>query len=109
MITSTGRSAPPLDFTINRFEMKYGPDWQPLEMHLEARARNVIVRINTSFTMTTAINEILQGNTTGARTDQVSARTIVLPNNVFASYEALGGAAVDRRSRAPSCPSTWRR
>jgi pimeloyl-ACP methyl ester carboxylesterase len=89
MITSNGRSAAPLDFTVNRFEMKYTPDWQPLEMKLEARARNVGLRINTSFTMTTAISEVTQSNATGSKTDQVTARTIVLPNNVFAAYESL--------------------
>ena len=89
ILTLNGRSDAPLDFTLNRFEIKYTPDWQPLEMHLEARARNVGVLVNTSFTMTTAINEVAQGNTTGSKTDQVSARTIVLPNNVFAAYEAL--------------------
>ena len=39
--------------------------------------------------MTTAINEITQNGTTTSKTDQVSARTIVLPNNFFAGYEAL--------------------
>jgi pimeloyl-ACP methyl ester carboxylesterase len=95
IIASNGRSAPPLDFTISRFEMKYGADWQPLEMRLEARVRNQGVVIGTSFTMTNAINEILQNNVTGSKTDQVSARTIVLPNNVFASYEALAARLWD--------------
>jgi uncharacterized protein len=89
IITSTGRTGPPLDFTITRFEMKYANDWQPLEMSLEARLRNAPVGLKTSFTMTTAINEILQNGTTVAKQDQISARTIVLPNNVFGSYEAL--------------------
>jgi pimeloyl-ACP methyl ester carboxylesterase len=89
ILTSNGRTEPPLDFTINRFEMKYTPDWQPLEMTLEARVRTVGVIVNTSFTMTTAINEITQNNTKGTKQDQVSARTIVIPNNVFTSYEAL--------------------
>ncbi len=89
IITSNGRSGPPLDFTINRFEMKYGPDWQALEMSLEARVRNMGLLIRTSFSVTTAINEIAQNNTTVAKTDQVSARAVVMPNNVFASYEAL--------------------
>jgi pimeloyl-ACP methyl ester carboxylesterase len=89
IITSSGRTAPPLDFTITRFEIKYTSDWQPLEMTLEARARTVGVVVRTSFTLTTAINEILQGNTRGSRQDEVSPRTIVLPNNVFAGYEAL--------------------
>ena len=89
ILTSTGRLASPLDFTVNRFEMKYGDDWQPLEMTLEARVRNSNVIVRTSFAMTTAINEILQNNSTGSKEDQISARTIVLPNNVFAACEAL--------------------
>ena len=39
--------------------------------------------------MTTAINEITQGGRTVSKEDQISARTIVMPNNVFGSYEAL--------------------
>jgi pimeloyl-ACP methyl ester carboxylesterase len=99
MITSNGRSGAPLDLTINRFEIKYTPDWQPLEMTLEARVRNSAVIVRTSFTLTTAINEILQNNRTAAKEDQISARTIVMPNNVFAAYEVLAarlwGSAVD--------------
>lgn len=95
IITSSGRSAQPLDFTINRFEMKYGTDWQPLEMRLEARLRNQGVVIATSFSVTTAINEILQNNVTGSKNDPISARTVVLPNNVFASFEALAARLWD--------------
>jgi pimeloyl-ACP methyl ester carboxylesterase len=89
ILTSSGRSEAPLDFTINRFEVKYDSGWQPLEMTLEARVRNSNVIVRTSFGMTTAINEILQNNTTGSKEDQISARTIVMPNNVFASAETL--------------------
>ena len=38
--------------------MKYGADWQPLELKLEARSRNIPVTLATSFSMTTAINEV---------------------------------------------------
>ena len=89
IITSNGRTAPPLDFTVNRFEMKYAADWQPLEMALEAHVRTMGVIVRSSFTMTTAINEISQNNVTRGKQDQISARTIVIPNNVFAAYEAL--------------------
>jgi len=99
VITSSGRISPPLDFTVNRFEMTYSPDWQPLAMTLEARVRNLGVIVRTSFQMTTAINEVAQNNTTGSKQDRISPRTIVVPNNVFAAYEALGvrlwGAQVD--------------
>ena len=45
--------------------------------------------------MTTAINEITQNGTTTSKTDQVSARTIVLPNNFYAGYEALAARLAD--------------
>jgi pimeloyl-ACP methyl ester carboxylesterase len=89
IVTSTGRSDAPLDFTIARFEMKYAPDWQPLELSLEARLRNAVATIKTSFALTTAINEVTQNSRTVSKEDQISAKTIVLPNNVFGAYEAL--------------------
>ena len=89
IITSTGQTGPPVDFVIGRFEMKYANDWQPLEMKLEARLKNQAVIVATSFAMTTAINEITQAGKTVSKEDQISAKTVVMPNNVFGSYEAL--------------------
>ena len=69
--------------------MKYSPDWQPLELALEARMSNAVATVKTSFGLTTAINEITQSNRTLSKEDQISAKTVVLPNNVFGAYEAL--------------------
>ena len=90
IITSTGQTAAPIDFNITRYEMKYATDWQPLEMKLEARLKTQAVTVATSFAMTTAINEITQAGKTSSKEDQISARTVVLPNNVWGGYEALG-------------------
>src|SRR4051812_46782747 len=95
IVTSSGSSQAPLDFSISRFEMKYSPDWQPLELNLEGRLRNGLVMLKTSFALTTAINEVTQNNRTVAKEDQISARTIVLPNNVFGAYEALAARLWD--------------
>src|SRR5262249_4515046 len=89
MIVSSGTTGAPVDFSITRFEMKYSNDWQPLEMKLDARAGTKPVGVLTSFALTSAINEISQEGRTLAKNDQISARTIVIPNNVFGSYEAL--------------------
>ena len=87
LITSTGRVG---DLTVNRFELKYGADWQPIELRIEAtQAADKKLLLNTSFGVTTAINEITQNAVTNAKTDQVSARTVVLPNSFFAGYEGL--------------------
>jgi uncharacterized protein len=89
VITSTGQFAAPINMTVNRFEVKYTADWQPLELHIEATQSGRPLLLATSFGMTTAINEITQNGTTNSKTDQVSARTVVLPNSFFAGYEAL--------------------
>jgi pimeloyl-ACP methyl ester carboxylesterase len=88
-ISSTNRLSPPIDLTTNRFEIRYGPDWQPIELKLEATLRGAPIGLVTSFGVTTAINEITQAGQTTQKTDEIKARTVVLPNNHFGAYEAL--------------------
>jgi uncharacterized protein len=94
VITASGRLAPPIDFGLDRFEMKYDPDWQPLELALDVRTGGVASRVRTSFSLTTAINEVTQAGKTVSKEDQISARTAVVPifarGFVFGAYEALG-------------------
>jgi pimeloyl-ACP methyl ester carboxylesterase len=89
IVSASGRSGAPLNFVLRRFEMKYTADWQPVELKLEATVNNNLAALATSFGGTNAINEITQNTITNAKTDQVSPRTIVIPNNVFAGYEVL--------------------
>jgi uncharacterized protein len=88
-ITSTGRLGAPLNLTNNRFEVTYAPDWQPIELKIDARVQDRTLGLATSFGTTTAINEITQNGVTNSKTDQITARTVVLPNNFYAAYEAL--------------------
>src|SRR5262245_4289136 len=90
IVSSTGRTGP---LTVNRFEVKYAADWQPAELNLEitqtTKDRDKKLQIATSFAVTSAINEITQNGVTNSKTDQISARSIVLPNNIYGAYEAL--------------------
>jgi uncharacterized protein len=90
ILTSTGQIG---EFTINRLELKYTADWQPVELQFEAaqggKEGQKKVQLATSFAVTSAINEISQNGVTNSKTDQISARTIVLPGNSFAGYEVL--------------------
>lgn len=95
LITSSGTIGSPVDLTLNRFEMKYSRDWAPEEMKLDARVRVTPVVVSTSFSMTSAINEITQGDRGAGKTDQISARTVVIPNNVYGAYEALAAQIWD--------------
>lgn len=110
IISATGHVTAPVDLTTSRFEAKYSNDWQPLELHIEAATGGRTMSLSTSFGLTTAINEITQGTTTNSKTDQVSARTIILPNSFFAAYEAvaarLGTATVGTELPAYIAPVT---
>ena len=97
-ITSTGRLGPPLNVTTKRFELTYAPDWHPIELKIEAAVQSRALGLSTSFGTTTAISEISQNGVVNTKTDQISARTVVLPNNFYAAYEGL---AVRLASLAP--------
>jgi pimeloyl-ACP methyl ester carboxylesterase len=90
IVTSTGRLG---EVTLNRLELRYTADWHPAEMQFEAteggKDRPKKLQLLTSFAVTSAINEISQNGVTNSKTDQISARTIVLPTNAFAGYEVL--------------------
>jgi pimeloyl-ACP methyl ester carboxylesterase len=89
VVTSTATFAAPLNMTVNRYETKYTSDWQPIEMHINAIQGTRALELATSFSMTNAINEITQNGVTNSRTDEISARTVVLPNNFYAGYVVL--------------------
>ena len=89
IITSSGRYASPIDIIINRFEVRYSADWQPIELTLDARISNRGLNVKTSFGLTTAVNEITREGLTNSKTDQISARAIILPSGFVAGYEAM--------------------
>jgi pimeloyl-ACP methyl ester carboxylesterase len=86
VISSTGNFG---DVVLNRFEVRYDAGWQPTQMRMEATQAGRQMVISTSFGLTTAASEITQDGTASSKADQVSAGTVVLPNNVYAAYEAL--------------------
>ena len=100
IITSSGSTGAPVDLTLDRFEIKYSTDWSPEEMRLDAHVRVTPITVSTSFSMTSAINEITQAGRVGAKTDQISPRAIVIPNNVYGGYEALAAQLWDMSAGA---------
>ena len=96
-ITSTGSMGAPLNLANKRFELTYAPDWHPIELKIDAtiadlrdpKAEPRVFGLATSFATTTAINEVTQNGVTASKTDQITARAVVMPGNFFAAYEAL--------------------
>ena len=93
-ISSVGHLAPPIDLVTTRFEMLYGADGHPQRLTVEGQLRGIPLTLSTSFGVTTAISDVVQGGQKGTVTHEVSPRTIVLPRNFFGSYEALASRLV---------------
>ena len=98
VISSTGQISAPLDLTTTRFEASYGPDWQPQKLAIEGSLKGQLITLLTVFQSTSATSDILQSGQRLSVTHKVSPRTVALPNNFFAAYEALaaqlGGASI---------------
>ena len=88
-IAMTGQVGPPFELVVSKFEMTYSADWQPQQLTVEGAHRNETLNIGTSFGVTTAINEVIQGQKRGGATHTISPRTVVIPVNFFGAYEAL--------------------
>ena len=88
-IAMTGRIGPPFDLLTTKFELTYAADWHPQQLTVEGALRNETLNIGTSFGLTTATNEVVQGQKRGGVSHQISPRTLVIPVNFFAAYEAV--------------------
>ncbi len=88
-ISAVGQLAPPFDLVTSRFEMTYSSDGHPQQLTIEGVLRGQVITLASSFGVTTAVSDIMQGPQRASNTMQISPRTIVLPNNFFAAYEAL--------------------
>ena len=89
LISATGQLASPFNLQTNKFEVRYATDWQPQSLTIEALLNNQPLVLTTTFGLTTAMTELVQGGQKASATRDVSPRTIVLPSNFFAAYEAL--------------------
>ncbi len=102
IISSTGTLGAPFNVTTKAFELRYTADWQPVRLKLEGTASSKPLSLETSFSLTTANSEMTQGENFMTVRHNVTARTIVLPNNLYGPYEALAA----RLSSAP-IGSSW--
>src|SRR5262245_6987335 len=89
VISSRNRLSPPLDLVTRRAEIRYRPEWTPEELSIEATAQLREVAVRTTFANGEAASEGVEAGKPFAKTDKVSAQTIVLPNLFFGAYEAL--------------------
>ncbi len=100
VIRSTGQLAAPIDHRILVFEAAYDDAWRPRRLTIESTRGGTPLAARTTFAAGRADSELVEGTRRINRADPVAADSVVLPDLVFAAYEALavrlaGAAAGD--------------
>jgi len=88
-ISSACRQIAPVDLVVTRFNVVYTPDWQPQRLTIEGILKGQLISLGASFGLTTVNVDVMQAGQKGSALQQVTPRTIVIPNNFYGSYEAL--------------------
>ena len=88
-ITSDGRLGPPLDIITRNLEVRYDADWKPLSLFIDASRRGQVTTLRTTITGASASNDISTGAANSGQVHTIDEAAILLPDLVFAPYEAL--------------------
>jgi hypothetical protein len=88
-ISGDGRLGPPLDVITRNLEVRYDADWKPLSLFIDASRRGQVTTLRTSVTGVSASNDISIGPTNSGQVHKIDEAAILLPDLVFAPYEAL--------------------
>jgi len=88
-ITSTGQIGPPISLTMRLVEIVYDREWHPKSLLADGIVKGKVTRVRTTFEGTKASSDIVQDERNFQKTDTVDAQTLVMPNLIFGSYEAL--------------------
>jgi len=89
VISASGRTGPPLDFSFEKFVARYGAQWQAQSLEVSGQMRGQGLLLNTAFSDGTATSDVVQSGKQARLNHRVSVDTVVLPNNFYAAYEML--------------------
>jgi pimeloyl-ACP methyl ester carboxylesterase len=88
-VVSTGHQNAPIDLQNARFDMTYADDWAPRHLTLDALLHGQPIRLTSTFSATSATNDVTSSAKTGTFTQAITPGTVVLPNSFYGAYEAL--------------------
>ena len=88
-ITSTGELGGFLSLSTSKFEVLYGPSWNPLSLTIDAKFRGQHLGLKTIISGNSAKSEIIQGQESEEKINTVSLDATILPHNFYGAYEAL--------------------
>jgi len=88
-VASSGVTGPPVNLVARRVQLRYTPDWKPLELSLDATLGGQPLMGRTTVTGTRARSVFNEGGKSAERTDDLPVDAVLLPNALWAPFEAL--------------------
>ena len=89
-VVSSGRLGAPVDVVARRLQVRYTPEWQPLELTLDGTVRGQPQTVRTVVDGTSAKSEISVAGQASQKADTIDPNALLLlPNSFFGPYEAL--------------------
>jgi pimeloyl-ACP methyl ester carboxylesterase len=99
-ISGDGRLGAPFDVITRNIEVRYDADWKPLSLFIDASSRGQVRTLRTAVSGTSASNDITTGATGSGQVHTIDEAALLLPNLVFAPYEALSARLRDAQPGA---------
>jgi pimeloyl-ACP methyl ester carboxylesterase len=89
-IVSSGRLGAPVDVVARRVQVRYTPDWKPLEFTFDGTVRGHAQTVRTGVEGTAAKSDLSVDGQTSQKTDTIDqSALLLLANSFFGPYEAL--------------------
>ena len=107
-IASSGRIGAPLELVTRNLQMRYTPDWKPLELTLDATVRGQASALRITVAGTTATTHVNNAGQAADRTDTIDRRRRCSCPTVLRGLRSGRRAADDGRRRDRRSRSTRR-
>jgi pimeloyl-ACP methyl ester carboxylesterase len=88
-LRGSGRLGTPVNLNVEYWEARYDRTWKPLELTVNLAENRDRWTVHTTFSGTNAAIDVAQNGQNQRRNQTVAPDSVVLPNLVFGSYEAL--------------------
>ena len=106
-ISSSGRLGAPLDIVARRIQVRYTPDWHPLEFTLDGTSKGQVQRIHTVVEGTTATTETTAAGQTTKKSDTVDpAALLLLAEQLLFNVRSARRPGRGGGARDDCCPRT---
>ena len=89
LVQASGQMTAPVPIDTRVFEAAYDSQWRPRRLTLEGSQGGIPFRLDSTFADGAATNTLLEGDRRTTTEDRIDPASILLPNSIFVSYEAL--------------------